>query len=79
MKNVYYLLRNYVLICLILTISTTLGYGQTRGQLLVPQNFPTIQAGINAAGIGDTVVVSPGVYNENINFNGNNKSINSQH
>jgi hypothetical protein len=36
----------------------------------VPADQPTIQAGINAATNGDTILVSPGTYNENINFNG---------
>jgi hypothetical protein len=36
----------------------------------VPADQPSIQAGINAAGNGDTVLVSPGTYVENINFNG---------
>jgi hypothetical protein len=36
----------------------------------VPADQPTIQAGINAAVNGDSVVVSPGTYLENINFLG---------
>jgi len=36
----------------------------------VPVDQPTIQAGIDAATDGDTVLVDAGVYYENINFNG---------
>src|SRR6266850_3137356 len=36
----------------------------------VPGDQPTIQAGINAAVTADTVLVDPGTYFENINFNG---------
>ena len=36
----------------------------------VPDEFPSIQAGIDTADIGDTVLVSEGTYFENINFRG---------
>ena len=38
----------------------------------VPADYPTIQAALNAASVltSDTVLVSPGVYNESVNFDG---------
>ena len=36
----------------------------------VPIGQPTIQAAIEAAGLGDLIIVSPGTYSENINFMG---------
>jgi len=38
----------------------------------VPEDQPTIQAGIDASVDGDTVLVQPNTYIENINFNGKN-------
>ncbi|MEO6037994.1 MAG: hypothetical protein ABIQ93_06225, partial [Saprospiraceae bacterium] len=38
----------------------------------VPADFPTIQAAINAAQEGDTVLVSPGTYLENLQLRGKN-------
>lgn len=40
------------------------------GILYVPGDFSTIQAAIDASFAGDEIIVDPGVYVENINFNG---------
>jgi len=38
----------------------------------IPGDYPRIQEGIDASADGDTVLVQPGTYVENINFNGHN-------
>ncbi len=43
----------------------------------VPGDQPTIQAGIDVAVVADTVLVQPGTYYENINFNGKNITLGS--
>ncbi|MCP4582301.1 MAG: hypothetical protein GY839_11865 [candidate division Zixibacteria bacterium] len=43
----------------------------------VPDNYSTIQDGISASSSSDTVLVQPGIYVENINFNGKNIVIGS--
>jgi predicted outer membrane repeat protein len=43
--------------------------------LNVPLIYPTIQQGINSTANGDTILVQPGTYIENINFNGKNITV----
>jgi len=55
------------LMCIVLLSITTVA-----GTIYVPADSSTIQFGINGAIEGDTVLVAPGIYTENINFNGKN-------
>ena len=54
-------------------LSAVLAGAQTSGNQTthqVPQDFPTIQAAINASAAGDTISVAPGTYTENLQLTG---------
>lgn len=55
-------------VAMVLLMATT--YLNAGNTIHVPANQPTIQAGIAAAGNGDTVLAAAGIYFENINFMG---------
>ena len=57
---------SFTVICVVLTANA----GLFAEVINVPDDFETIQAGINAAEDGDTVLVQPGEYTERINFFG---------
>lgn len=50
-------------------------YGLYATIINVPDDQPTIQAGIDASTNGDTVLVQPGTNYENINYNGKNITV----
>ena len=57
-------------VLLILAVFIILPAAGTAAIINVPGDYPTIQQAIDAAAGGDTVLVAPGTYIENIRFKG---------
>ncbi|MEE9554059.1 MAG: right-handed parallel beta-helix repeat-containing protein [candidate division Zixibacteria bacterium] len=59
---------------IIIAIMTIIGFAASAFATIIdiPEDYPTIQQGIDASVDSDTVLVQPGTYVENINFNGHN-------
>lgn len=63
------MIRNIIRSCILCSVFVYSAYSNI---INIPDDYPTIQQGIDVGSDGDTVLVQPGTYMENINFNGHN-------
>jgi hypothetical protein len=56
----------------LLAVPVVAGHAQAKRVLRVPADFPKVQTAIDSAKEGDTVLVAPGRYYENLVFKGQN-------
>ncbi len=61
----------YLLFARVVSVDIIVAAGQSR-TIRIPKDYSSIQEGIDKAVDGDTILVAPGVYRENINFLGKN-------
>ncbi len=54
----------------LLTTVVLLSTSAYAGTIRVPKEMPSIMSAVNSASDGDTILVSPGIYTENLNFRG---------
>lgn len=66
----------FALILIAVALLSPIGFS---ADIFVPDDYPTIQGAINAAVDGDTVIVRPGTYVENIDFVGKAITVKSEH
>jgi predicted outer membrane repeat protein len=74
-KSIFIILAVLVIVAILYTILTKDDLAATRAgdtpiTIHIPEDYKTIQKGINASKDGDEIIVSPGTYVENINFEG---------
>ncbi len=69
MNNLKLMKASLMVVVLSLLVLTT-GYSSA-ATINVPADYATIQAAINAAGVGDEIIVATGTYNESVTINKN--------